>query len=115
MRRKNFKDLFTRQKHKLRKTLLEADMLIGIGFPADVILQVAENEIYTVRDILRDKRSINYESYFTKGAILIAEFSTKSELLRLIWASYQESSFLLAKYIDDFESTKFHPFHLDLL
>lgn len=115
LRRKNFKDALTKKKHKLRQTMLEAELLLAKNFPVDVLLQVAENEAYNLREITRDRRNINYESYFTRGGRVTAEISAKSKLLSLVWEAYQETCLLLAKYTEYFESDHFYPFYVDLL
>jgi hypothetical protein len=93
-------------------------MSLSKVFPVNIVSQIFENELYSVQEISRDKRKIDYESYFTKGtrvSRLIEEISTKSDLLKQIWDSFLETSLLFTKYIHEMEYNNFFISQLDLL
>lgn len=60
-------DSMGEKKHRLQSTLLRKAMQLGSDFPMDVIEQVSANQSYGLRELARDKRSVNYESYFRAG------------------------------------------------
>lgn len=45
-------------------------MALSHDFPIGTISQIFENESYSLQEILRDNRKIDFESYFIKGWVL---------------------------------------------
>lgn len=90
-------------------------MLLGKKFALDLILLLAENETYTLDEILKDGHKVSPKSYFANGGALTAEQSVKSQLLTLLWRAYQDTCLLLANYIDSHESETFYQQSLDML
>lgn len=78
------------------------------------LVQIFENENYSIRDILRDNRKVDFESYLRKGALDL-EITTKSPVLRQVWKSYLNVSFLFTKYIEEMEFNNFFVSQMDLL
>lgn len=69
LQKKNFRDAATRDKHKRQEALLEASLSLGRAFPVDVLAQIFENGGYSLEEILRDARKVDFESYFVKGGL----------------------------------------------
>lgn len=65
--RRDFGDSMVAQKYRLRNTLLRNSVLLGSQFPLDVVVQVSENQEYGLRELILERRAVNYESYFRNG------------------------------------------------
>lgn len=67
LQKKNFRDKQTQQKYNKQEQVLEHSMALSKSFPINIVSQIYENEHYTVQEITRDKRGVDFESYFLKG------------------------------------------------
>lgn len=67
LKKKNFRDPNIRRKHALQETVLENSLSLGRAFPVSSMVQIFENETYSIEDILRDNRKVDFESYLRKG------------------------------------------------
>jgi len=67
LKKKNFKDENTQLKYQRQELVLDRSMALTKDFPIGIISQIFENETYSIQEIKRDNRKIDYESYFIKG------------------------------------------------